>query len=107
MNAFVRATVTVVAAAALASGSVPDGTLVRFADRAVEYEATLQGIEGVYGAHLAHPDNPLFERAYLSLSEHCTNLAALYNVGAEILADGFAASGLPASLDATACEVAQ
>jgi hypothetical protein len=96
-----------VTTAALVSGSVPDSTLVRFADRAVEYEATLQGIEGVYGAHVAHPDNALFERAYLSLSEHCTNLAALYNVGASILADDFAASGLPVSLDAAACEVAQ
>lgn len=103
----IKGTVTIAVTMGLLAGSAPQGTVAQFALRAAEYEATLQGIEGVKGALDAHPDNAQFERAYLGLTAHCTNLAALYNVAAGIIGDDFAAAGLPASLDAAACEVAQ
>jgi cell division GTPase FtsZ len=97
-----KALVTLALTLGLAAGTGL-GTAPRFAERLAEFDATTVGIQVAHTAHLADPEDQRAERAYIALTEHCADLVALYNVGAEAAPADFAAAHLPASLDIAEC----
>lgn len=98
IKALITLTITLGLAASTGLGTAP-----RFAERLAEFEATTAGIQVAHNAHLTNPDDERAARAYAALTEHCTDLVALYNVGAQAAPIEFSAARLPATLDIAQC----
>lgn len=100
----IKAVVTLAVVGGLLAGTAGMSTPALFAERLAEFQATSTGIAVARTASEAAPGDAKLERTYEALSEHCENLADLYNVGAHTAAADFADSGLPDSVDPALCK---